>query len=129
MATGKTNKINRDALRDAKIKRLLEIQKHGFEVTCLNDTQFRIKNRLDIYVMNCKYHDIVAKERGVYKDDPIPFILGYNFKKKKVTDEPLGILKVRGRFPRNINKELAKKKSLTFVTELFGGRKVEYLPD
>lgn len=115
----------RETQRDAKIKRLLEVESHGFTCKYLNPSHYRINGRLDLYIKNYKYHDIATNERGIYDIDPLPFVLSYDFKKKRL-EVPHYILKPKNGNPRNIKRELENKNAKVH-SEIFGGRKVEYI--
>jgi len=57
-------KIKRQEWREKRTAELMDLMKQGIEIKRLNEYQFRIEGRLDIYVTHGRWHDFVLKKRG-----------------------------------------------------------------
>jgi hypothetical protein len=45
---------------------ILALADHGFSVTKMTQYQFRVDDRLDLYPVNRRWHDVVMNTRGDY---------------------------------------------------------------
>ena len=78
MSTNETSELWRDYREEQKTRRLerlpkrteeiLSLSKLGFKVEQKTEYQFRINDRLDLYPIHNRYHDIEKNRRGGYKN-------------------------------------------------------------
>ena len=62
----RAQKVRRTERLPVRTAAILALKKSNFKIRKLSDYQFRINERLDLYPIHNRYHDIKTKERGGY---------------------------------------------------------------
>lgn len=62
----RAQKVRRAERLPVRTEAILALKNSGFKVRRLTEFQFRVNERLDLYPIHNRYHDIKTKERGGY---------------------------------------------------------------